>query len=73
MSDIDLLKLCNNYLKKNEIKDEMKKILSSFSEYILENISIYLYFSIFYFLLMFLFQIIIIFLLIRYIKINKLK
>ena len=72
MSDIDLLKLCNNYLKKNEIKDEMKKILSSFSEYILENISIYLYFSIFYFLLFFI-QIIIIFLLIRYIKINKLK
>ena len=71
MSDINFLKLCNNYLKKNEIKEELKKILSSFSEYILENISIYLYFFIFYILLIFLLQIIIIFLLIRSIKINN--
>ena len=48
MSDIDFLKLCNNYLEKDEIKGEIKKMLSSFSEYLLENISIYLYFFIFY-------------------------
>ena len=72
MSDIDFLKLCNNYLKKDEIKGELKKILSSFSKYVLENISIYLYFFIFYILLMFLLQLIIIFLLIHCIKMNKL-
>lgn len=73
MSDIDFLKLCNNYLEKDEIKGEIKKMLSSFSEYLLENISIYLYFFIFYILLMFLLQIIIIFLLIRSNKINELN
>jgi len=70
MSNINLLKLCKDLLKKQEIKEEIKIMLAPISEYIIEKISIYLYFFIFYILITFLIQIIIIFLLIRYNK-NK--
>ena len=67
-----MLDQCLNFLKSAEIKRELKEIMKPLIEYLLKEISIYLYFFIFFIIVSFLLHLGVLVLLIRYNKnINK--
>lgn len=63
-----MLEHCFNFLKSEEIKNEIKEIIKPFLNYILKEISLYLYFFVFLIILSFMLHLGILILLINYNK-----
>ena len=62
---------CINFLKSDEIKNEIKQIIKPFLEYLFKELSIYLFFFVFFIISSFLLHLGVLIILIRYIKNQK--
>ena len=62
---------CINFLKSDEIKNEIKQIIKPFLEYLFKELSIYLFFFVFFIISSFLLHLGVLIILIRYIKKQK--